>query len=117
MFTNSLNQDSLQRIKNIANGFRSYPVYSAYQIRSFVYDIRAGVYALEITRNEQMVNLFLFYPDVRGLGKIGSIAVYGSNLQGHYDAMSRSMMAFGMRITDISFDSGRETFLDIYIDY
>ena len=112
-----LNQDSLQRIQNIATGFRNFPAYSAYQIQSYVYDFRAGVHALEITRNGQPVNLFIFYPDVSGNGKIGSIALYGANLQGHYNAMRSSMMAFGMPISDISFDSGNEPFLDIYLDY
>ena len=110
-----LNQDSLQRIKNIENGFRNYPAYSAYQIRSYIYDDQAGVQALEITLNGQPINLFLFYPDRKG--KIESIAVYGIGLQGHYNAMRSSMMAFGMPITDISIESGNETFLDIYLDY
>lgn len=112
-----LNQDSLQRIKNIENGFRNFPAYSAYQIRSFVYDFRLNVHALEITRNGDFVNLFLFYPNSNGNGKIGSIAIYGAGLQGHYNAMRSSMMAFGMPITDISIESGKETFLDIYIEY
>lgn len=110
-----LNQDSLQRIKNIENGFRNYPAYSAYQIRSYVYDAEARVQALEITLDGQLINLFLFYPDTNG--KIESIAVYGVGLQGHYNAMRSSMMAFGMPITDISIESGNETFLDIYLDY
>ena len=112
-----LNQDSLQRIQNIAAGFKNFPAYAAYQITSYVYDFRAGVHALEITRDGKMINLFLFYPDTSGNGKIGSIALYGANLQGHYNAMSSSMMAFGMPISDISFDSGMETFLDIHLEY
>lgn len=117
MIYHSLNQDSIQRIKNIENGFRNYPAYASFQIRNFVYDMHAGVHALEITRNGQNVNLFLFYPDASGSGKIGSIALYGVNLQGHYNAMRSSMMAFGMPISDISFDSGIEPFLDIYLNY
>jgi hypothetical protein len=112
-----LNQDSKQRIQNIANGFRNYPAYSAYQIKSYVYDLHSGAHALEITRDGKPVNLFLFYPDEGGSGKIGSIAVYGSSLQGHYNAMKSSMMAFGMPISSISIESGTETFIDIYLDY
>ena len=115
MMYGHLNQDSVQRIKNIENGFKNYPAYSAYQITSYVYDYMAGVHALEITRNGQFVNLFLFYPSTNG--KIESIAVYGANLQGHYNAMRSSMMAFGMPISDISIESGNETYLDIYLDY
>lgn len=111
----SLNQDSQQRIRNIENGFRNYPAYAAYEISNYVYDLNAGVRALEISKNGRFVNLFLFFPDSDG--KIGSIAVYGSNLQGHYNAMRRSMLAFGMRITDISLESGASDFLDIQIDY
>lgn len=117
MMWGSLNQDSMQRIQNIVNGFRTYPAYAAYDIRSYCYDFKAGVHALEVTRSGQMVNLFLFYPATNRSGKIGSIAVYGSNLQGHYNAMRSSMMAFGMPITDISIESGNETFIDIYLDY
>lgn len=112
-----LNQDSLVRIQSIVNGFRNHPAYSTYQIKSYPYDLHAGVHAVEISRNGQAINLFLFYPDIRGIGKIGSIALYGANLQGHYNAMRSSMMAFGMPISDIAFDSGMETFLDITLNY
>lgn len=114
-YLGNLSEDSLRRIKNIENGFRNYPAYSTYQIRNFIYDFRAGIHALEVTRNGEPVNLFLFLPGDEG--KIGNIALYGSNLQGHYNAMRSSMMAFGMRISEISYDHGNETFLDIYLDY
>ncbi len=113
----NLNQDSLARIQNIVNGFRNYPAYSTYQIKSYLYDMHAGCHAIEISRNGQVINLFLFYPQYGGSGKIGSIALYGANLQGHYNAMRSSMTAFGMPISDIQFDSGIETFLDITLDY
>lgn len=116
-FASHLNQDSLMRIQNIVNGFRNHPVYSTYQIKSYLYDMRAGCHAIEITSNGRLVNLYLFYPDGNRSGKIGSIALYGIHLQAHYETMRSSMKIFGMSITDISFDSGIETFLDIYIDY
>lgn len=116
-FGSHLNQDSLMRIQNIVNGFRNHPTYSTYQIKSYLYDMRAGCHAIEITSNGRLVNLYLFYPDGDGSGKIGSIALYGIHLQAHYETMRSSMKIFGMSITDISFDSGIETFLDIYIDY
>ena len=112
---NRLNQDSKQRIQNIANGFRNFPAYAAYEINSFVYDLRSGAHALEITRNGQSVNLFLFFPAPNG--KIDSISVYGVGLQGHYNAMRSSMMAFGMRISDISMDFGESEYIDVYLDY
>ena len=112
-----LNQDSMSRIKNIETILRDYPPFSSYQIKSYLYDMRAGCHAIEITNNGRLVNLYLFYPDGDRNGKIGSIALYGSHLQAHYETMRSSMKIFGMSITDISFDSGIETFLDIYIDY
>ena len=115
MFYNSLNKESLQRIANIETGFRNYPAYAAYQIRSYTYDWHAGVHALEISRDGRIVNLFLFYPNYGG--KIESFAVYGSNLQGHYNAMRSSMMAFGMHITSISMESGASDYVDVYIEY
>ena len=110
-----LNQDSLQRIRNIENGFRNYPAYAAYDISNYLYDYRTGAQALEVSKNGKMINLFLFMPDPDG--KIESIALYGSNLQGHYNAMRRSMMAFGMKISSIEFESGMSDYLDIYLDY
>ena len=50
-------------------------------------------------------------------GKIGSVALYGIHLQSHYNTMRSSMKIFGMPISEISFDSGIETFLDITLDY
>jgi hypothetical protein len=111
----SLNQDSQQRIRNIENGFRNYQAYAAYDIRNYLYDLNNGVRALEVSKNGRMVNLFLFFPDLNG--KIESIALYGSNLQGHYNAMHRSMMAFGMKISSIDFEYGQSDYLDIYLDY
>lgn len=117
MYYNSLSLDSQQRIQNIANGFRAIPAYSSYQLRTYVYDPLGGVYAIEISRYGNIVNLFLFFPDNTHTGKIGSIALYGANLQGHYNAMKSSMMCFGMPISDISFESGMENYLDITLDY
>lgn len=115
MFYGSLNSDSQQRIRNIENGFRNYPAYSSYSIRNYCYDMRAGVQALEVSKNGQSVNLFLFYPDPNG--KIGSIALYGTNLQGHYNAMRRTMMVFGMPISEINMEYGQSEYVDIYLDY
>ena len=110
-----LNRDSMQRIRNIENGFRNIPAYASYEIKNFSYDAHAGIQALEVSKNGRSINLFLFFPDQNG--KIESIALYGSNLQSHYNAMRRSMMAFGMKISSISVESGQEDFLDIYLDY
>ena len=112
---NSLNNDSLQRINNIVTGFRNYPAYASYSIRSYTYDLRRGVHALEITRNGQTINLWLFFPDING--KIESIAVYGSNLQGHLNAILSSMTVFGMKVSSAEIDrSGVSEYVDIYLE-
>ena len=111
----SLNQHSRMLINNIENGFHNHPNYRDYSVRNYCYNINEGVQALEVYKNGKFVNLWLFFPDENG--KIESIALYGSYLQGHYNAMRQSMRVFGLRITDICFDSGVSDFLDIHIDY
>lgn len=112
---NSLNQDSQQRINNIVNGFRNYPAYHAYSIKSYAYDIHTGAHALEISRNNQLVNLWLFMPGIDG--KIASIAVYGCNLQGHLNAILSSMTVFGMRVSSAEIDrAGYSDYIDIYLE-
>ena len=110
----SFNEDSKQRIRNIENGFRNNPTYSAYSINNYCYDMY-NTRALEVTRNGQMINLFLFYPSFDG--KISSIALYGLYLQDHYNAMKKSMMCFGMKISEISMEYGKSEYVDIYLDY
>ena len=110
---NCLNTDSLQLIENIANGFRNYPAYAAYSIRSYAYGIRTGAHALEITRNSQLVNLLLFMPGIDG--KIESVAVYGSNLRGHLNAIKSSMTIFGLPVESVEMDGGIEPFIDVHL--
>lgn len=112
---NHLNNDSLRRIGNIVNGFRNYPAYAAYSIRSYAYDVRTGAHALEITHDNRLVNLWLFMPGFDG--KIESIAVYGSNLQGHLNAILSSMTVFGMKVSSAEIDrSGASDYVDIYLE-
>lgn len=115
MMWNSLNEDSLRRINNIANGFRNHPAYTAYTIKSYTYDLRAGVRALEVARNGKPINLWLFYPGTDG--KIASIAVYGDYLQGHLKAIQSSMTVFGMKVSSAEIDrSGVSDYVDIYLE-
>lgn len=115
MFFQSLNQESLQRINNIVTGFKSHPMYASYSIRSYCYDVRAGVYAIEVGKKGQLLNLWLFYPGSNG--EINSIAVYGSCLQGHLNAIRNSMTVFGMPVESVDMDySGMSDFVDIYLE-
>lgn len=110
----ALNQESIRRIDNIVTGFKQHPMYSAYSIRSYRYDVHAGVYAIEVGKDGQLVNLWLFYPG--RAGEINSIAVYGSYLQGHLNAIRNSMTVFGMAIESAEMDySGMSDFIDIYL--
>lgn len=112
---NHLNNDSLRRISNIVNGFRNHPAYALYAIKSYAYDVRTGAHALEVLRNGEIINLWLFYPGIDG--KIGSIAVYGNYLQGHLNAILSSMTVFGMKVSSAEMDySGMSDFIDIYLE-
>ena len=108
-----LNDNSKKMILNIVNGFRNYPAYKAYEINSYCYDWRLGIQALSITKNGSPINLWLFYPGING--EIESIATYGSNLNGHLNAIRNTMTVFGLPVESISKDCGMEDFLDIII--
>ena len=109
----SLNDDSLQRIRNIESGFKQ--MYASYEISNYPYDPRLGIHALEITRNGQPINLFLFAPSYDG--KIRSISIYGVGLQGHYNSIKHSMTVFGMKVRSISMENGMSDYVDVIVEY
>lgn len=109
---NELNEDSLRRIKNIENSIRNHPAYAEYDVENYLNDRGLGSRALELSKNGKRVNLFVFYPNREG--KIHSIAIYGSNLAGHYNAMRRSMMCFDIKISDLSYEGD---LVDVILDY
>lgn len=88
-------------IQNIITDFRQTPIYSSYDIESFKNP--NGVISLMVSKNGGMVNRFDFYSD-NEKGKIGSIAIYGSSLKGHADAIKSSMIVFGLPVTNVSFE-------------
>lgn len=112
-----LDEHSLQLIRNIENNFRNYPAYASYDIRNYTQSQQLGIQALEITKNGRPVNLFLFSPSPNGSGKIGSISIYGENIQGHYNAIKRSMIAFGLRVTSISIERGMSDYVEVIVEY
>lgn len=114
MFYNSLNSDSMWRINNIVTGFKHHPMYASYGIKSYVYNARAGVHAIEVSKDGRFINLWLFYPGTDG--EINSIAVYGANLRGHLNAIRSSMTVFSMPVESAEMDySGLSDFIDIYL--
>ncbi len=115
MFTLSLNSNSQQMIQNILNGMHQ--LFPKYQCRTYVFDFHAGVHALEVAKNGRVLNLYLFYPDTNGTGRIGSVALYGDALDLHFRTISSSRNLFGMHVTSINRDYGKEEFLDIYVTY
>lgn len=109
----TLNANSRTMIENIIIGFRQLPAYKAFEINSYCYDKELGVQALSVTKNGTIINLWLFYPGNNG--EIESIAAYGSNLDGHLNAIRTTMTVFGLPVKTISREHGKEDFLDIFI--
>lgn len=107
------NDDSQRKIDNIAEALKSNPAYNSYSIKSYCYDFMAGVHAIEIAKNGDIINLFLFYPWFKG--EIESIAIYGYNLTGHYNAIKSSMTIFGLPVDSVDLESGLERFIDVHL--
>ena len=53
MFYNFFNQQSRTMIQNIANNFKAHPMFQKYTIQDYCYDMRAGVHAIEVSKNGQ----------------------------------------------------------------
>lgn len=70
--------------------------------------------SIEVSNDGQPVNLFMFFPD--GKGNIGSVAIYGSNLNRHYSTISKTLNVFGLPVIGIDMDnSGMSDFVDVQI--
>ena len=86
-----------------------------------------NTYTKGIYVNTQTLPLVIIFESSRGgqvqtgtgnaNGILPDIALYGTNLQGHYNAMRRTMMAFGMPISEINMEYGQSEYVDIYLDY
>lgn len=109
----SLNQDSLTKIGNIVQGFKTIPMYQKYEINSYLYDAQGGIHAIMLCRDGSPVSLFLFYPGSNG--EISSIAIYGAALEGHLRAIRSSMTVFGLPVESVQMESGIESFVDVYL--
>lgn len=110
------NQQSRQLINNIWTNAKSHPMYAGYNVsKDEVSYSDAGAIAIILQSPRGNSNMFLFYPACNASGKIGSCAIYGTNLTGHKQAIERSMTLFGLPVDSVDWDEGLERFLDVSI--
>ena len=111
---NHLNERSLQMINTIYNNFSSHPTFSKYQIET-VYDFRNGIVNLDISLNGNLRNKFMFCPDLNG--NIGSVAIYGAELEGHLRSIKSSMKFCGLNVKEVSIDrEGYSPYVDVILE-
>lgn len=112
-----LNQHSRQLINNIWVNAKGHPMYAGYNVvkdEASYFD--AGAIAIKLESPKGLMNMFLFYPACDGSGKIGSCAIYGFQLEGHKQAIERSMKLFGLPVETVEWDEGYEKFLDVTLE-
>lgn len=98
---------------------KSHPMYASYEvIKDESTYFNAGAIAIIIGKNNSVYNMFLFFPAWDDSGKIGSVAIYGRSLEGHKQAIERSMQIFGLPVESVEWDTGMERFLNVTLkDY
>ena len=111
----TLNSQSFQLIQNIWVNAKNHPMYSSYIVEKDILTYAdAGAVAILLGNSRRTSqNTFLFYPASDGSGQIGSVAVYGTTLEGHKNAIEKSMLIFGLPVESVEWDHGKETFLDV----
>lgn len=113
----SLNKQSQNLINTVWLNAQCHPMYADYIVEkdeASYFD--AGAIAIKVSRNGRLLNMFLFYPACNNSGKIGSIAIYGCQLDGHKRAIERTMTVFGLPVEDVEWDEGFERFLDVTLE-
>lgn len=111
---NTLNAQSFQRIQNIWMNAKNHPLFSSYDVREDLLTYAdAGAVAIILDDKREQRNMFLFYPATDDSGRIGSVAIYGTTLFGHKQAIERSKLVFGLPVDSVSLEHGEETFLDV----
>lgn len=109
-----LNERSQSIVTNLHRNFKNHPRFLHLTITLNSELFSTGCMSIEVSNNGRPINLFMFCPD--GRGNIGSVAIYGSNLNGHYSTIYKSRNIFGLPVTEISMDdSGISEFVDIQI--
>ena len=111
MFNSYMNRNSRELVENIYNGIKFHPSYSGYDINTN-YDQYHGIITLDISLNEMLINKFMFCGSPNG--KLSSIAIYGTDLLGHMNAIRSSMKIFGLDVTNVEYDNqGLNPFIDV----
>jgi len=66
--------------------------------------------------NSNTINKFMFFPDYDG--KLGSISIYGSGLNNHFEAIDQSRNCFGFKVSEVTLETTNtlDPFVDISID-
>lgn len=113
---NKLNERSLNMVRTVYNNFKNHPTYRDYNISIDENDMQ-GSASVTVTKSGQFVNKFYFYPN-SSIGQIASIAIYGSQLNGHYNSINNSKLAFGLKVSDIELVTAntQSPFVDIYLE-
>lgn len=113
----TLNSQSRQLIQNIYLNAKLHPMYTGYEIiKDENTYADGGAIAVMVGKSNHLINMFLFYPACDNSGKIGSVAIYGSSLPGHKQAIERSMQLFGLPVESVDWDEGIEVFLDVTLE-
>ena len=81
-----------------------------------LYDSGSGTYSIDVTIYGSPINKFLFSAAYDNSGEIDSIAIYGQNMNMHYNEISANGQIFGLKVDHIETDCGYEPFLDVYLE-
>ena len=111
-----LNEKSLALVTNVYNNMYSH--YQQYDISMNRNDV-SGSASIDILKQGAYVNKYYFYPDEDKLnGDIGSISIYGTHLQSHYETISKSRNIFGFKVKSIDLitQGTMMPFVDIYLE-
>ncbi len=110
------NEKSLYMIRTVYNNFKIHPTFRDYIFLINEHDINGSV-SITATKFGQFVNVFYFYSDST-IGQIGSIAIYGSKLDVHYNSINSSKLAFGLKISEIELvtTNTQSPFVDVFLE-
>lgn len=114
--SNSLNDRSVTMVKTVYNNMKGHPNYREYSVSIDLNDVQ-GSASITISKYGQNANKFYFYPNSNN-GNIKSIAIYGASLNGHYNSINNSKLAFGLKVSEIEMVTQNTTtpFVDIYLE-